>query len=66
MRTQPTATLLPDAVTKSETGTTADSYADALSLSCYGLNQKSVYVFNTGEENSLTYRILTEAVLDGE
>ena len=49
--TIPTATKLVDAITKTNSGTTTDDYADALQLECYGFNKKSLNIGNTGEDN---------------
>lgn len=59
------ATLLPDSITKSDTGTTTDEYATGLQWECYGFSNKMLLVGNTGEDDALTYKLLTYAILDG-
>jgi len=50
---------LPDGISDKITGTTSDSYEDALSWTCYGLAGKTISIKNTHSSNALKYKILT-------
>jgi len=47
------------------TGTTTDSYADALSWNCEGFDNKTIMLKNTDAANSLDYKVLTYAYPGG-
>jgi len=47
------------------TGTTTDSYADALNWNCEGFNNKTIMLKNTDDANSLDYKVLTYAYPGG-
>jgi|GEM_PF-1643932 len=50
---------LPDGISNKVTGTTSDSYDDALSWTVYGLSGKTIAIKNTHSSNALKYKILT-------
>jgi len=50
---------LPDGISNKVTGTTSDSYAEALSWTVYGLSGKTIAIKNTHSSNALKYKILT-------
>jgi len=67
MTFKPRATLLPDAFSNSVSGTTTDAYVSALDWrSCAGWNSKSLVIANTGDTNSMVYKILLYTKLDSD
>jgi len=67
MTFKPRATLLPDSFSNSVTGTTTNTYASALDWrSCAGWNNKSIVIANTGNTNSLTYKVYLYGLIDSD
>lgn len=59
------ANNVPDGLSDSVTGTTADAYADALDWPCLGFTDKNIALKNTDGANALKYKVLTYAHAGG-
>jgi hypothetical protein len=55
----------PLPVGKTLTGTTTDSYTNALDWACHGFNNKTILLKNTHTSNSLKYKVLVYAYSGG-
>jgi len=65
MTIQATSVNLPDSAGDTITGTTTDAYAAALTWTCWGFSNKTVTISNTGDTNSLTWKIGLYSYPDG-
>ena len=65
MAVQPRATNLPDAIGDTLTGETTDDYVAALTWTCWGFSNKTITISNTGESNSLTWKIVLQSYPGG-
>ena len=65
MTIQATSVNLPDSAGDTITGTTTDAYVAALTWTCWGFSNKTLIIENTGDTNSLTWKLVLQSYPDG-